>query len=484
MVKLLNIVFFLGIICSISGADMIDAQKSMQDFITSKKYNSSGFSVVIKELETDSIVVKVNEKNIFNPASVSKLVTGAVAMDLLGTNHTFKTSVYLDQTMNRDSGIVKGNLYIRGGGDPGFTAERLWLLIEHLHQKGIKKIEGDLIIDNSYFDDITVGPGFDEDSTSRAYQPLITALSVSFNTLAVHVRPGNDIGSPAYVDMLPNVNGVTIKCTAKTVATAKDGALDVQTVANGNKTTIMVSGQIGINDEPKYIYRKVWQTYEMAGGAIASLFSDRGITISGTIREQKTPGNLLAQKPFYVFESQPVSEFVNHMFKYSSNFAAEMIFKSIPAALDTSDKTSGSWLLGSQTVQSWWATANLPGVPVIKNGSGMGNTNRISTEQIVALLSHVWKCKAMLPEYLSALSVSGIDGTIKSRFKKSPLKGLVRGKTGTLNSYRVSTLAGYMLLPKGNYAFAIFCEKVGDGQWDNWVIQEQVLEHFYKTTQN
>jgi D-alanyl-D-alanine carboxypeptidase/D-alanyl-D-alanine-endopeptidase (penicillin-binding protein 4) len=484
MVKLLNSILLSGIIYSISGADMIDAQKSMQDFITSKKYNNSGFSVVIKDLETDSVVVKINENNIFNPASVSKLVTGAVAMDLLGTNYTFKTSIYLDQAMNRDSGIVKGNLYIRGGADPGFTAERLWLLVEHLHQKGIKKIEGDLVVDNSYFDDISVGPGFDEDSTSRAYQPLITALSVSFNTLAVHVRPGNAVGSPVYVDMLPNVDGVTIKCTAKTVVAAKDGALDVQTVAKGNKTTITVSGQIGINDEPRYIYRKVWQTYEMAGGAIASLFSDRGVTFSGKIREQKTPDNLLAEKPFYVFESQPISEFVNHMFKYSSNFAAEMIFKSIPAVLDTSDKTRGSWLLGSQTVQSWWAKANLPGEPVIKNGSGMGNTNRLSTGQVVALLSHVWKSKAMLPEYLSALSVSGIDGTIKSRFKKSPLKGLIRGKTGTLNSYRVSTLAGYMLLPKGNYTFAVFCEKVGDGQWDNWVIQEQVLEHFYKITQN
>lgn len=484
MLKILNTVLLYGFICSISGADMVGAQKSMQDFVLSKKYNSSGFSVVIKDLESDSIVVKINENNIFNPASVSKLVTGAAAMDLLGTNFTYKTSVFLDQSINRDSGVVKGNCYIRGGADPGFTAERLWLLVEHLHQKGIKKIEGDLVIDNSYFDDISVGPGFDEDSTSRAYQPLITALSVSFNTLAVHVRPGNDIGSPVYVDMLPNVAGVTIKCNAKTVASAKEGALDVQTVAQGNRTTITVNGQIGINDEPRYIYRKVWQTYEMAGGAIASLFLERGITFSGKVREQKTPDNLLAEKPFYVFESQPLSEFVNHMFKYSSNFAAEMIFKSIPASLDTSGMCRGSWPLASQSVQSWWTNAKLPGEPLIKNGSGMGNTNRMSTGQVVALLSHVWNRKAILPEYLSALSVSGIDGTIKSRFKKSPLKGLVRGKTGTLNSYRVSTLAGYMLLPKGNYAFAVFCEKVGDGQWDNWVIQEQVLEHFYKTTQN
>lgn len=83
-----------------------------------------------------------------------------------------------------------------------------------------------------------------------------------------------------------------------------------------------------------------------------------------------------------------------------------------------------------------------------------------------------------MPEYLSSLSVSGIDGTLKARFKRSPLKGVVRGKTGTLNSLRVSNLAGYLLLENGNYAFAIICNGMGKGQYDNWVMQERILEKF------
>jgi D-alanyl-D-alanine carboxypeptidase/D-alanyl-D-alanine-endopeptidase (penicillin-binding protein 4) len=158
-----------------------------------------------------------------------------------------------------------------------------------------------------------------------------------------------------------------------------------------------------------------------------------------------------------------------------------MIFKTIPSVVDS---TRGSWPLGAAKVLSWWEKCGLPGKPLIKNGSGMGNTNRISTLQIAQLLSHVWKQKTYLPEYLNALSVSGIDGTLKSRFKKSPLKGLVRGKTGTLNDYGISALAGYLLLPKGTYSFAIICTKIGDGQYDNWQVQEQTLEKFASSVQD
>jgi serine-type D-Ala-D-Ala carboxypeptidase/endopeptidase (penicillin-binding protein 4) len=457
-------------------ADNVTIQKKLSDFLAEKKYNGTGIGIVIKNVETDSCLVKINENELLNPASVSKLVTGAVALELLGTNFNFVTSVYLDQIFNRDSGVVKGNIYIRGGGDPGFTAERLWLLVQHLYHNGIRRIDGNLVVDDSFFDTVSVGPGFDEDSNSRAYQPLISALSVSFNTLAVHVRPGNSVGSPVIVDIFPDVKGVKVSSTAMTSASGKNGGVNVETVSSGNITSVKVSGTMGLDEEPKYVYRKIWQTWEMAGGAIASLFNENKINFRGKVVSGITPDTLCKQLPFYTFESEPLPTFINHMFKYSSNFAAEMLFKTIPSVIDS---TRGSWPLGASKILSWWEQKGLPGTPVVKNGSGMGNSNRISAYQIAALLSYVWNQKRFLPEYLNALSVSGVDGTIKSRFKKSPLKGLVRAKTGTLNAYRTSTLAGYMLIPQGNFAFAIFCNSVGNGQYDNWVAQEQILEKFY-----
>ena len=461
--------------CTLWG-EAVNIQKKISDFLVSKKYSGNGIGIVVKNVENDSCLVKINENELINPASVSKLVTGAAAFELLGPNFNFSTNVYLDNKFGKDSGVINGNIYIRGGADPGFTAERLWLLVQHLYHNGVRKINGDLVLDDSYFDSVSVGPGFDEDSTSRAYQPLISSLSVSFNTLAIHTRSGNASGSPVFVDIFPKVRGISIISTAKTIESGKVGTIDIQTVSTSKGTSVIVKGTMALNEEPKYIYRKVWQTWEVFGGAMVSLFDEAGIHFSGKVTHGVTPDPLQKSLPFYQFTSEPLPYYVNHMFKYSSNFAAEMVFKTIPAVVDS---TRGSWPQGAVKVLSWWEKCGLPGQPVLKNGSGMGNTNRISAFQTASLLTHVWKQKTYLPEYLNALSVSGIDGTLKSRFKKSALKGLVRGKTGTLNSYGVSSLAGYLLLPKGTYAFAIFCCKVGDGQYDNWVMQEQVLEKFY-----
>jgi D-alanyl-D-alanine carboxypeptidase len=109
----------------------------------------------------------------------------------------------MDGPFDADSGIVDGNLYIRGGGDPGFTAERLWLLEQHLFHFGVKRVKGNLVLDDFFFDSVLVGPGFDEDSTSRAYSPHMRFVT-SFNTLAVHV--GREMRwIPVAVDIFPKI---------------------------------------------------------------------------------------------------------------------------------------------------------------------------------------------------------------------------------------------------------------------------------------
>jgi D-alanyl-D-alanine carboxypeptidase/D-alanyl-D-alanine-endopeptidase (penicillin-binding protein 4) len=107
----------------------------------------------------------------------------------------------------------------------------------------------------------------------------------------------------------------------------------------------------------------------------------------------------------------------------------------------------------------------------------MGNQNRVSPRQVVSLLRHVWaNRKDYAPDYVASLSTAGADGTLKSRFKYSPLKHVVRAKTGTLNSYGVSTLAGYVFLPQQTYVFAILINDPGTSQYSHWTAQEKILE--------
>jgi len=443
-------------------------QSAVEKTLKSKGYEGGGIGIAVVDIERDSLLVGINSDSLFIPASVSKLITGALALDILGSNYQFSTKVYTSGQLDYDSGTLQGNLYIKGQGDPGFTAERLWLLVQHLYHKGIRKIKGDLVLDVTFFDSVTVGPGFTNEGSSRAYAPLICPLSASFNTVAIHHRSGTKAGSPVHVDIFPRIKGIAIKTDAKTV-TGKSSGIKVVTEPLKKSTQVVVQGSMKVGDKPRYTYRKVWQTWETFGNAVEALFDEIGISHEGKIVSGVSPNT----KPFYEFKSQPLSHYIDFLFKYSSNFAAEMIFKTIAAS---KNNAPGSWKHGSKIVDTWWKKHSLPGTPIIKNGSGMGSANRISPTQTSALLSYVWKQKSYLPEYLSSLSISGVDGTLSSRFRNSKLKGIVRAKTGTLNSIRVSSLAGYVLLPGRTLAFTVYCNKIGKGQYDNWQIQEQILE--------
>lgn len=468
----LSMFSFLILIADIHG-EQSNIKNEIEKFLEQKKYNGKGIGIVIQDVDNGKEIVSINGDEMLNPASVAKLVTGAAALELLGCNYTFSTKVYIDGTFNTDSGIVKGNLYIRGGGDPGFTAERIWLFTQHLYHLGIRNITGNLVLDDYFFDSVTVGPGFDDDNSSRAYLPLISALSSSFNTIAIHHRTGAVVGSPVYVDIFPKINGIKVVSNAKTAATGKSG-IDIKTVATNLGTDVIVNGIMGLGELPRYTYRKVWQTWEIFGGAIMAQLDELGIKVAGNVLHATTPESLVSKKPLYSFSSEPLSVCLNAMFKFSNNFSSEMVYKTLSAT----DTNPGSWPKSSITVAQWWKKQQLPGQLSFQNGSGLGDVNRISARQISALLQHVWDQKSYLPEYLCALSQSGIDGTLKSRFKNSKLKGIVRAKTGTINTLGVSSMAGYLLKSGKTYAFAIICNKVGDGQYDNWMVQEGILELF------
>ena len=483
----------LLLLCGAGFASM-SVQASVEELIKSRKYNPGGLGVVVKDLDLDSVVVAVNPDMPMNPASVQKLVTGAAALELLGPSYVHATRVYTDGEFRPDSGIITGNLYVRGTGEPGINAEKMWLIVQHLRHRGVRRVTGDLVIDNYFFDEVGVGPGFSEEE-SRSYQSLISALPVNYSSVAVHHRPGAAPGSPVYVDIFPKIEGIKVNATATTVDGAR-GRLDIGTSLNNGVTQVNVKGTMGTGEQPAYTYRRMWQTWEAFGGAFRAQCADNGLRIDGKTVRRRTPDTLVTNGAFYTYGGDPVTQFIQHMFKWSSNFVAETLFKTMGAVRQGEP---GTWPKGAAVVSGWWESRGLPGKPQIINGSGMGgekasrgqaedstgrqlrNENLISPRQIVELLTHVSKQKNYFPDFVSALPVSGVDGTLKSRFQRSKLKGLVRAKTGTLNSVKVSSLAGYMFVDGKTYAFAVFCRNVGPNQFDNWIMQEQILETVAKT---
>lgn len=461
----------LAFVCALARTS---PQERVEKLISEGGYDAVDVGVLVKVPGHDSAAVSLNSSRGYNPASVMKLVTGAAALDLLGLQYRFATKVYLDGILDKETGTLDGDLCVRGGGDPGFLVERVWLFVQHLYHRGVREIKGDLVLDDSFFDEEISGPGFGEDGSSRAYEAPVGALSANFNTVVVYVAPGATPGSPVHVTQFPRLKGVKVVSTAKTVAAGKSTGLQVKTEKMDGRTAILVYGSMGLDEEPCYKYRKIRSnTWENFGWMVMGLFEQSDISLRGDMRRERLSDSLTRGEPFYTFESQPLAEFLFNMFKYSSNFAAEMLFKTVAAE---SDSLPGSWRIGAAAFGEWWRRSNLPGTLTVANGSGMGGGNRLEPRQVVALLERAWRDKEALPEFLHALSVAGVDGTLKSRFAKSRLRGIVRAKTGTLNSRGVSNLAGYVLLPGKTYVFAILVNSREQGQFSHWTLQQRILE--------
>ena len=354
------------------------------------------------------------------------------------------------------------------------VVERMWLFVQHLVCMGVTSIEKDILLDDSFFDTVSCGPGFYEDSADNPYMAPVNALSVNFNCVSVWVRPGASAGSPVFSSLLPKSKIVTLSSYAKTAAGGKQSDCFIGDKKVQGITAVTVSGTLPQDNNQVLIYRKVWQIRDYFASVLQVLLADNKIAFKGNFRHGAVPESLRQKAPFYVFTSIPLSDIITDMFKYSSNFAAEMIFKTLSAEKDS---TFGSWEKSAALASAWWKEKGLTGSPKIKNGSGMGDSNRMSCRQIVELLSLVNKSKTYLPEYLYALPSAGVDGTLKSRFKNSRFKGIVRGKTGTLNDFGVHSIAGYILLPKKTYAFAvIFNSETGRSQFHQWEMQEKILD--------
>jgi len=442
--------------------------------LAKQKYPVSKVGVVLRDCNTDSNMVGLNADSFFNPASVSKLLTATMAFDKLGSKFSFKTLIYMDGPFDPATGVCQGNLYIRGNGDPSLFAERLWLFVQHLSCVGIKTVTKDIVLDDSYFDSTMIGPGFYEESSDNPYMAPVNALSANFNCVSIWARPGANVGDAVYTDMLPKAGDIDFSSSAKTVAPGSAQRFSIIARNMQKSTSIVVAGAMSKGAPEKVEYCKIWQPREYFAQVLKVLFTTSSINVKGTFRTGIVPESLKKMPPFYVFPSLPLSDIITDMMKYSSNFTAEMIFKSLSAQRDSGN---GSWPASAQMALDWWKSQGLVGSPRILNGSGMGNSNRYSCRQIADLLSYVYTRKSYYPEFLYALPNAGVDGTLKSRFKHSRFRGILRGKTGTLNDFGVSAIAGYILHAKKTYAFAIVINNCQNKKpYQHWELQERILD--------
>ena len=411
----------------------------LKEILSDPVLNDAMVGVHVHSLTDNKALFTRNGTRLFNPASNVKLVTTAAALWFLGPNYKFRTTVYRDRGLKE--GVVDGNLYIKGHGDPTLTNESIFGLVNEVALRGIKKIDGDLIVDDSFFDQVYEGPGWEQEASDQSYAPPVSGLSTNYGTFRVRILPGNRVGMPAQVSVYPPVPGIKIASTVQTKGRGTPRRLWLGTSwEDKGQIALTVRGRMAINDfSGASFYKRVQHPTQYAGEVLAEFLKMRGVELTGKVVLGKLPKERLV--PVASHYSKSLASVVSTLNKYSNNFIAEQILKTMGAEIIGQP---GTWEKGCEVVARY---LNEVGIKkdsfVFGNGSGLNDINRLTPIQVTKVLAAMYNRFELRAEFVSSLAVAGVSGTITRRFSEGPAISRLRAKTGSLTG--VSALSGYVV---------------------------------------
>lgn len=391
-------------------------------------------AIYVQAVEDKTPIVSHNAELAMNPASVMKMVTTNAALDLLTPAYRWRTEVYRDGSVA--DWQLKGNLYIKGYGDPAFKAQDFWRLLISLRQAGIRKISGDLIIDKTYFTAAGTAESFDGEKW-RAYNALPSAFLVNGRSTSFKFAVADDAVNITQEFELPEVVIVNrMKWSAGSCGDWRSRMrYDVQQAAD--KVEVTFSGSYAADCGERFLELSLFDGEQYAFFTFRKLWRELGGEFNGGLKLQAVPPHavkILEQ------QSEPLGSIVRDINKWSNNVMARQLLLTLAAEKTGAPATETK---GASVVQQWFAAQGLNASElVIENGSGLSRTERISADLLGKMLVHAYKSPVM-PEMMASLPILAQDGTTKQRLKESVANGRAHLKTGSING--VSAIAGYVL---------------------------------------
>lgn len=405
------------------------------------KLAPSGVSLLVQALDADTPLLSFNADVPRNPASTIKTLTTLVALDVLKPGYYWKTYVYLDGEL-RD-GRLEGNLVLKGTGDPYLTTENFWKLLRALRARGLTHISGDLVVDNSYFEVSGEDPGAFDGEPFRSYNVAPDALLVNFKSVRFGFYP-ESTGKGVRVVPDPVLSNLNID---NRIGVARGSCRGFQrgiafNVPGGlDHDTVVFDGKFPSGCQEYSFSRTVMSPVQFAFGVFKGLWEELGGSIDGGVRKGFAPAAnevALEPEPFYVHWSPSLAEVVRSINKYSNNVMTRHLLLTMGAEVYGVPGTEEK----GRAVIADWLKANRISLPELSlvNGAGLSRDTRISAASLAVVLRHGWNSPYM-PEFISSLPLSGMDGTLRRRFDDEPLAGQLHLKTGSMD--HVSAIAGY-----------------------------------------
>lgn len=411
-------------------------KKTLDQVLSTTTLAKARVGLQVKSLDDGAIVYARDAEELMNPASNVKLFTAAAALCRLGPEYRFDTEFLVEKDWKEGKTKV---LYIRGKGDPSITTERLYGMVSDLVHNGVKEVQ-DIVVDDSWFDAERTPPGFDQEYGDKAYLAPVGALSLNWNTVGVFLRPADSAGGAASVEVEPPSDYFVIdnKVTTGT-NTQRRFTVSSDTDKDKVRQKIEAEGVVPVDKGTWSVWKKIDQPALYFGFTVKQLLKDRGVKVKGRIRAGVVPKS--GVKLLQVNQSDTLDLVLKKLNKHSSNFVAEQLIKTLGAE---GRGEPGSHARGIEVVEDFLQqdVGIARGGYVMKNGSGLNDTNRFSATQVNKLLTYMYRRFEAMPEYISSVGIAGKDGTLKYRFEGSDAVGRLRAKTGTLET--VSALSGYV----------------------------------------
>jgi len=454
-----------------SGADTLRQEKrvarpnalrelraDLESLVSAPDWNGAHVGVAVVSLESGEILYHKDADKYFIPASVQKLFTTATALQTLGTEYRYTTSLFLDGAI-QSNGEYNGNIIVRGSGDPSISSAYgvdpialmdRWANV--LDSLGIRSIKGSIIGDDDAFDDREYAAGWSWDDLVFGYASQVSGLNFADNAVRLRVISPLSTADVPQIRLMPETDYVRIVNGLRVVDST--GSTSIQPQRDFRSNVIDVTGTIiAATRDTVSVLVSVDNPTLFALNVLRGAIQRRGIRFRGAVLDVDDWNDTVSYERCTAVAkhvSAPLSEIVNVINRYSNNLGAEALLKTI--GMYTSGE--GSFDRGIESVKKQLLAYGI-GLQemMIADGSGLSRLNLCTPQQITTLLGSVFR-SPVAGAFRASLAEPGERGTLQRRMTDTRAEHSVHAKTGTMNG--VSALAGYVNTRDGEpMAFAI-----------------------------
>jgi serine-type D-Ala-D-Ala carboxypeptidase/endopeptidase (penicillin-binding protein 4) len=431
----------------VSAQDPGSLTKDLDAILANPGLSGAGVGLVVRAADTGEVLYRHESDRRQQPASNAKLLTSAAALEVLGPDYRFDTTVL---AAGPTSGpVLRGDLVLRGTGDPTMLAADYDALAAQVAAAGVRVVTGNLVADDTWFDGIRLAAGWAWDDEPFYYNAQVSALTAAPDTdfdagaIIVTVTPAAAAGQPVRVTTTPPTDHVRIASTAVTGAPGSGSSITVDREHGTN--TITVTGSMATDASADNEFMAVWDPTGYAASLFGAALRAHGVRVLGETKRAATPPGATQ---LAVRQSMPLRELLTPFLKLSNNLHAETLLK----AMGRAKSNTGSWDAGVAAMKTV-----LPGLGIdptrmfLVDGSGLSRMDHIAPDQITALLLAA-KAKPWFPTWYAALPIAGnpdrlVGGTLRNRMRNTPAANNVHAKTGSYTG--TSALSGYVTATNG-----------------------------------